>query len=470
LRARTAAAEAQVAALTEQVAALTKALYGKKSEKMPSPGAELRRRGKLSRLSAQALRDKRAAAREWKGKLPEETIEHTPPADLPKCDLCGTEPFHPMPERVTFEFEYVPGKMVRRRHVQHGVRCECGTCIVTAPGPLRVFDQGQYGPGLVAQAIVSRCCDAMPHYRLARRLSREGVPISPSTLGDLFHRAAELLAPLHKRILKRIAAEPVVQGDETRIQVQAKGKTRRAWMWVFLTRAFVAYVFSPSRSGQTPSLVLGSTTGTLVVDAYSGYNQVCTPEGRERAGCLAHMRRKLFDASSKVPAMQEGLDLILEVYLVEHEAKALGIVRQPAHLALRQSRSRAAMDSLHKWLETQKPQYLPSEPAGKAVSYALDNWSHLCVFLDNVDVPPDNNQAEAALRIVAKTRDASLFVGHDQAGVNLGVLLTLAHSAEACGHNSQQYLADVLLRVQTTPQSRIDELLPDAWQPPPAAA
>ncbi len=182
------------------------------------------------------------------------------------------------------------------------------------------------------------------------------------------------------------------------------------------------------------------------------------------------LRRKLFDASSKVPAMQEGLDLILEVYLVEHEAKALGIVRQPEHLALRRGRSRAAMDSLHKWLEKQKPQYLPSEPAGKAISYALDNWPHLCVFLDNVDVPPDNNQAEAALRIVAKTRDASLFVGHDQAGANLGVLLTLAHSAEACGHNSQQYLADVLLRVQTTPQSRIDELLPDAWQPPPVAA
>ena len=104
------------------------------------------------------------------------------------------------------------------------------------------------------------------------------------------------------------------------------------------------------------------------------------------------------------------------------------------------------------------------------MGYALANWSNLCVFLDIVDVPPDNNAAEGALRIVAKTRDASLFVGNDKAGTNLGILLTLVNSAQACGHNPEEYLADVLLRVHDTPQSRIDELLPDAWQAPPTEA
>ncbi len=173
----------------------------------------------------------------------------------------------------------------------------------------------------------------MPLYRHAGRLKREGIPISPKTLGDLFHRFAHLLEPLHRRILERIAAEPVVHGDETRIQVQAKKKTRRAWMWVFLTHTFVAYVFSASRSGKTPSRVLGSASGTLMVDAYTGYNEVCTPDQRERGGCLAHGRRKLFDSLRNNPAMQRGLDLILEVYLVEHEAKERDIVGTAEHLA-----------------------------------------------------------------------------------------------------------------------------------------
>lgn len=470
LRARAVAAEARAAELAEKVAALTKALYGKKSERMPRPSEALRRSGKVPPPARETVQRKRAQGRKWKDELPEETVEHAMPAALPVCELCGTEPSHPMPPRVTREYEYVPGRMVARRHVQHSARCTCGSCIVSAPPPPRVFEGGQYGPRFIAHAIVAKCCDAMPLFRHARRLKREGIPISPKTLGDLFHRSAELLAPLHKRILERIAADPVVHGDETRIQVQAKKKTRRAWMWVFLTRTLVAYVFSASRSGRTPSRVLGSTTGTLVVDAYTGYNRVCTPDQRERGGCLAHSRRKLFDARRDNPALQRGLDLILEVYLVEHEAKERGIVRKPEHAALRRTRSRAAMDELHKWLLEQKPLHLPSSPAGKAVNYALDNWEHLCVFLDNVDVPPDNNSAEAALRIVAKTRDASLFVGNDKAGTNLGILLTLVRSAQACGHNPEEYLADVLLRVHDTPQSRIDELLPDAWQAPSASA
>jgi transposase len=37
-------------------------------------------------------------------------------------------------------------------------------------------------------------------------------------------------------------------------------------------------------------------------------------------------------------------------------------------------------------------------------------------------------------------------------------------TCEANGVNPEQYLADVLLRVQTQPNSRIDELLPHRWQ------
>jgi transposase len=38
-------------------------------------------------------------------------------------------------------------------------------------------------------------------------------------------------------------------------------------------------------------------------------------------------------------------------------------------------------------------------------------------------------------------------------------------TCEANGVNPELYLADVLLRVQTHPNSRIDELLPHLWKP-----
>jgi transposase len=49
-----------------------------------------------------------------------------------------------------------------------------------------------------------------------------------------------------------------------------------------------------------------------------------------------------------------------------------------------------------------------------------------------------------------------LFVGNDGAGENLAALYSLIATCEANGVNPVQYLADVLIRVQTHPASRLD--------------
>lgn len=468
--ARAAALEAKLAEQSEQLEALKRRVFGKKSEKMPRPADELKKRDQPP-PDPELTRKRREDGRRWQQTVPEVEVLHPLPPDLPTCELCQTLPYRELPTKVSYELEYQPGHFVRRKHVRAQVGCQCGHCVVAGPAPQRVVDNGMYGPGFMAWTVVSKVADVMPLYRLAKALAREGVTISPNTLGDLFHRAAVLLEPLYKRLLTLIAAKDLVQADETPIQVQAKEKTRRAWVWTFLSGNLVAYVFSPSRSGQTPVKVLGSTQGTLVVDAYTGYNKVVTPEQRERGGCLAHCRRKYFEARSSAPeASAKALDLILDVYKVEHEAKERGIVRSPDHAELRRTKSKAAMDALHAWAEAEQANHLPQSPMGKAIGYTLEQWPHLTHFLGRVDVPVDNNGAEAALRVVAQGRDSFLFVGNDTAGEHLATLLSLVRTATVCGKNPQRYLADVLLRIQEHPQSRIDELLPQNWQPPDVAS
>ncbi len=58
-----------------------------------------------------------------------------------------------------------------------------------------------------------------------------------------------------------------------------------------------------------------------------------------------------------------------------------------------------------------------------------------------------------------------LFVGHDESGENVAGLFSLVMTCEANGVNPAAYIADVLLRVQTHPAARIDELLPHRWKP-----
>jgi transposase len=179
------------------------------------------------------------------------------------------------------------------------------------------------------------------------------------------------------------------------------------------------------------------------------------------------VRRKIFDALPTAPdAARRGLELILDVYRIEHEAKARKVVRTAEHLALRQSRSRAAMARLREWLVDEQPKHVPKSPLGTAVSYALNQWERLLCFLENVNIPVDNNASESALRVVALGRKNFLFVGDVEAGDHLATLYSLVSTCEAHDIDPVAYLKDVLMRVDTHPAAGIDELLPHKWTPP----
>jgi transposase len=452
---------AELEQLKAQLAMLQRAVFGRKSEKLPSPSQELRKqRGGVAPEQTQATR---AARRAQKAALPEERFEHAVPAELCVCPKCGSEELSPLgqPEEQTV-YERVPEHFVRHVHVLQKLACRCGEYIVTAPGPRRVAEQTSYGPGLVAHLVTSKCADSTPFYRLEKACKRSGMPLSRSTMVDLFHRAAFELTPIYDALMAYIAGHDVVQADETTLKMQTRAA--KGWLWTFLAPDAIGYRFAPSRSGQTPVQVLGGTPGTLVVDAYTGYNKVCTPEQRQRAGCLAHVRRKLFEAREMAPDdVAIALGLILDVYRVEHDARNDGIVGSDKHLALRQARARPAMQALRAWLLEQEPRWPPKSKLGLAVRYALKQWPALTVFLDDPVVPCDNNASERALRVVALGRKNFLFVGHAEAGHNTAMLYSLVASCEANGLNPEEYLADVLLRVQTHPAGRIDELLPHRW-------
>jgi transposase len=97
--------------------------------------------------------------------------------------------------------------------------------------------------------------------------------------------------------------------------------------------------------------VLAGTGGKLVADAYKGYDRLTLPGGRERAGCFAHARRHFFDAKSSAPeAADTAMRFILELYKVERAALDADLLGTPAHLELRQTRSRAVLDEFKGWL------------------------------------------------------------------------------------------------------------------------
>jgi transposase len=384
------------------------------------------------------------------------------------CTGCGAsvEEAFELSDETSEEYEYVPAHLVRRIHRRRRRVCRCG-CFLTAPAPPRVVEGGLYGPGLHAHVAVAKCADSIPCERLSKQFARAGVPLGRSTLGDLFHRDACLLRPLWMRLVEKIASCELVNADETPIGVQERDKCRRAYVWTFIGERMVCYVFSASRSGKTPTWVLGESEGLLQVDAYTGYNEVTRPRRRKRVGCMSHARRKFFKALEQAPEEARcALDLIRELYEVEYDALALEPYDVAAHLELRRTRSAAVMWQLWGFLTRQQGQHLPKSAMGKAVAYMLGQWEPLTRFLEDARLRLDNNLSERQLRLIALGRKNYLFVGDDQGGENLAILQSLVSTCIYNKIDPQAYLSDVLMRIGEHPHSRLDELLPMNWQPP----
>lgn len=456
----------------DEIKQLKQMLFGQKSEKMVSVDREVKKRRKKN--AAQVAKDKERARQKRKQnaaakkKLQQEEKEHKVEDDDCKCPFCGGDKYTVLGWDESVEYEYVPAHFKKVVHRREKKACTCGQHILTGPAPVRVSDNVIYGPGMHAHVIVSKCLDSIPFYRLSKQFERTGIPLARSSICDMFHRSAGLLTPIYDRIIELLPQEKYVNADETRIKVQEDEKTREAWMWAFIAGPFVAYVFSPSRSGETPVKVLGDSKGILQADQYSGYNQVTTPDKRDRAGCLGHARRKFFEAKGKAPELAEHvLEKILDLYIVEYDAADEEILGSEKHLMMRQVRSKPILEGLKKYLDEEKPNHLPKGPAGKAIGYFTGNYKSLELFLSDPNIPLDNNISERQLRLIALGRKNYLFVGHDVAGQNLAILQTFVATCVANKINPQEYLTDVLIRIQTHPHSKIDELLPHNWKPPP---
>lgn len=329
-----------------------------------------------------------------------------------------------------------------------------------------MVDGGRFSSSLYADVVTKRSFDAIPFHRQADAFQRAGIPLSASTLCDLFHTSADVLTPLYNVLLEEVRTADVVHADETPQPVLDVGGTKRSYVWTFTTPSLAAYVHSGSRSGETPLRVLADSQGVLVADGYSGYNAVTIPDSRTRAGCLAHARRKFVDAEGEAHDEVHWLiERIARVYAIEKKARESGIAGSEQHRELRQRETRPIMDEIRAWLTEQKSRARPKSEFGKAVGYADKQWDALTVFLDDPAVSPDNNLAERMLRRIALARRSSMFVGHDTSGQRYAINMSLVASCRLNGIDPTAYLSDVLTRIADYPAKRIADLLPHRWTP-----
>ena len=122
-------------------------------------------------------------------------------------------------------------------------------------------------------------------------------------------------------------------------------------------------------------------------------------------------------------------------------------------------------DALQQWLAGQRRQVPDGSATARAIDYSLKRWQALTRYIDDGDLPADNNWVEKQIRPIAIGRSNWLFAGSLRAGQRAAAVMSLIQSAKLNGHEPHAYLSDVLERLPTQPASRVGELLPHRWQP-----
>jgi transposase len=158
-----------------------------------------------------------------------------------------------------------------------------------------------------------------------------------------------------------------------------------------------------------------------------------------------------------------AVSLIAELYVVEANARHCGDSLEALHQR-RQQYSRGRMDQLHRVIAGLRDEVVPKSPLGKALTYAVNQWATLTVFLDDPRVPLANTHVERQQRRTAIGRKAYLFAGSDAAARRLAILQSMVVLCELAKAPLFEYLRDILAKLAADwPQSRIAELLPAAW-------
>lgn len=472
--------DTKIGQLTHEIAVLRRHQFGRKSEHFHGVQGSLldeavsadiaaieleleHLAGRTTTVTPQRQKPKRAALPD---SFPRTDYHHEPESTL--CH-CGCQ-LKRIGEDVSEKLDFTPGLFSVERHIRG--KWVCGQCktLTQAPVPAHVIDKGLPTAGLLTQVLVAKYSDHLPLYRQEKIFERAGLALSRSTLAQWVGVCGVQLQPLVDALRQAMLGHRVLHADETPVQMlkPGSGKTHKAYLWAYAPGAFealrgVVYDFAEGRAGEHARAFFGDWCGSLVCDDYVAYKKSFT-QGITEIGCMAHARRPFFDLLAKNQSQLAGkaLQYFGMLYDIERHIKLLPT---ETRRAFRQDYAKPICDALRSWMIAQRQLVPDGSASAKALDYSLKRWVALTRYLDDGQLPIDNNHIEQQIRPVAIGRANWLFAGSLRAGKRAAAVMSLIQSAKLNGHDPYAYLKDVLMRLPTHPNSRIDELLPHNWAP-----
>ena len=412
--------------------------------------------------------------------IPVVVVEHSM-TDEELEDKFGKDGWKQLPDEVYRRYSFTPAKIeVEEHHVKvyAGKKTED---VIKAPHPQALLRGSLISPSLEAAVMNAKYVNAVPLYRQEQEFERYGLHISRQNMANWTIQCADrYLAVLYDYLHEKLYGYHVLQADETPVLVNKDGRPAgsKSYMWVYRTGRMytecqiVLYEYQRTRNASHPREFLKDFSGICVTDGYQVYHTI--EEEREDlkiAGCWSHARRRFDEAVKALPKAKQkdsraylALTMIQAIY---REEKLLKDLPAEERMIRRQLNVKPLVEAYFVWVRENLPKVPQKSKTWEGFNYSLNQEKYLKVFLDDGEVPMDNNAAEQSIRGFCIGKKNWVMIDTIAGAKSSAIIYSIAETAKANNLKPYDYfeylLTEIPKHLDDTDRSFLDDLLP--WSP-----
>ena len=370
----------------------------------------------------------------------------------PSCPCCNKEMMASGMTEDSEQLTAIPKRYEILRLMRMKYRCSCQGAVLTVPSPPRITPGGTYSDEMIVDVSLSKYCDLIPIERYVAMAARGGVKgLPPQSLIETTHSFADFVSGAYTRIKNGVLKSRVLNADETPHRM-LEGSDKKSWyLWGFSTPEYCFFECHDTRSGDVASEVLvKSACSVLVTDVYSGYGKAIRLANvqRERAGlskirnahCNTHSRRYFFKSWPQYKEAEFYLDHFHEIYRLEGAAKG----QSPPRILELRNQMKPRFEAMKKTALEELVSFPEQSKYAKALKYLIGNYEGLTLFLEDPDVPIDNNSQERLLRDHVVGRKTWYGTHSERGALTAAILFTLVETCKLNHVNPREYFKQLV--------------------------
>ena len=396
-------------------------------------------------------------------------------------ELFGAGAWKRLPDEVYKRLDFRPATYEVQEHHVAVYASNDNQTMVKADRPADLLRNSIVTPSLAAAIMNAKYTNSVPLYRLEQEFQRNDICISRQTMANWMIRLSErFLSLVYDRMHSHLCNMDVIQADETPVEVTKDGRKAgsQSYMWVYRSGQYqkdtpvILYEYQKTRNATHPKAFLKDFSGTLVCDGYQVYHKLEDEGTNIRvSGCWSHVRRSFYNVvkCAKGPEKErvkktlayKALKQISGIYHLEGTLEKLSAEERQNR---RQLVVKPLVGAFFAWVKEHKDEVLPESETGKGFTYCLNQEKYLRAFLEDGNIPIDNNASERAIRSFVIGKKNWKLIDTIHGAQASAIMYSLVETAKANNLKIYEYLMYLLEEIpqhmDDTSLDFVDDLLP----------